>query len=166
MTIEGIDQPGTLEIDTVVVRTMQPGDVQAVVSIDAVATGRRRPKYFERMLQRAVEQADFQVSIIAELDQQVVGFIIATLFYGEYGVAEPSASIDAIAVHPEFRGHHVGKALMRQLRLNLGALRIERLRTEVAWNDYDLLAFFHSNGFAPAGRLCLERVLDPTAPED
>lgn len=56
--------------------------------------------------------------------------------------------------------------MMRQLRLNLGALRIASLRTEVAWDDFELLRFFARQGFAPARRLCLERPLDPTAPGD
>jgi ribosomal protein S18 acetylase RimI-like enzyme len=103
---------------------------------------------------------------VDEISDQVVGFLIGSLYYGEYGVTEPSASIDAIGVHPRFRGRHVGKALMRQLRLNLEALQITSLRTEVSWNDFELLAFFNIEGFVPGGRLCLECTLDPTAPRE
>ncbi len=35
-------------------------------------------------------------------------------------------------------------------------LRIERVRTEVAWNDHEFAAFFDSMGFEPAARLILE----------
>jgi ribosomal protein S18 acetylase RimI-like enzyme len=105
------------------------------------------------------------VSLVAEVEGIVAGCLIATIYYGEYGVVEPSASIDAVGVLPDFRGQQVGTALMRQLRLNLGALRIERVRTEVEWNDFGLLQFFGSFGFAPAGRLCLEYELDPTSAE-
>jgi len=164
MAVERTEEPGILETDAVLVRTMREEDLEAVVSIDAGATGRRRPRYFDLMIQRAVKQAGVQISLVAELGGQVVGFLIASLYYGEYGVTEPSASIEAIGVHPQYRGRHVGRALMRQLRLNLGALRITTLRTEVAWDDFELLAFFKKEGFAPAGRLCLECTLDPTAP--
>jgi ribosomal protein S18 acetylase RimI-like enzyme len=118
------------------------------------------------MLQRALKQAGLQISLIAELEGQVVGFVLGSLYYGEFGVVEPTASIDAIGVHPGYRGRHVGRALMRQLRLNLSALRMTTLRTEVAWDDFELLAFFKREGFSPTGRLCLERRLDPTAPGD
>jgi len=165
MARDTLDEPGALETDAVAVRTLKEADLDAVVEIDAAATGRRRPRYFELMVERALKDAPFQVSLVAELDGEVVGFLIATLYYGEYGVFEPSASIDAIGVHPGRRGRHVGRALMRQLRLNLGALHIQKVRTEVMWNDFELLGFFERNGFAPAGRLCLERTLDPTAPE-
>jgi len=55
MAIQPTEEPGTLETDSVLVRTMREGDLEAVVSIDAAATGRRRPRYFELMLQRALK---------------------------------------------------------------------------------------------------------------
>jgi ribosomal protein S18 acetylase RimI-like enzyme len=158
------DEPGVLETDAVLVRSLEPSDLEALIEIDASASGRRRPLYFERMVERAVTRADFQVSLAAELDGKTVGFVLATLYYGEYGMTEPSASLDAIGVARDHRGQHVGRALLRQLLLNLAALRIERVRTEVAWNDFNLLAFFERVGFEPAGRVCLERRLDPTEP--
>lgn len=165
MAAEPIREPGTLETDEVAVRTMREDDLDAVVAIDAQATGRSRPQYFELMLERALKQSKLQISLVAELEGQVAGFLIGSLYYGEFGVVEPSASIDAVSVAPRFRGRHIGRALMRQLRLNLGALRITLLRTEVAWDDFDLLTFFQREGFAPSKRLCLECSLDPTRPE-
>lgn len=156
METETFDEPGTLETDAVLVRTLRAEDLPAVVAIDAAATGRERPRYFELMLERALQEGAMQVSLIAELEGRVVGFVIASLFYGEYGVVEPFASLDTVGVLPEYRGRHVARALMRQLRLNLGALRIATLRTEVAWDDFELLAFFKREGFEPARRLCLE----------
>ena len=165
MSIEGMGQPGTLETDTVTVRTMQDSDLEPVIAIDAAATGRRRPSYFRRMLDRAVKEADFQISLVAELEGVVAGCLVATLYYGEYGVMEPWASIETIGVLPELRQKHVGKALMRQLRMNLGALQIEKVRTQVTWSNFELLRFFESSGFKPADQVCLELVLDPTAPD-
>ncbi len=165
MSIEGMGQPGTLETDAVTVRTMQGSDLESVIVIDAAATGRRRPSYFRRMLERAVKEADFQISLVAELEGVVAGCIVATLYYGEYGEMEPWASIETISVLPELRKKHVGKALMRQLRMNLEALRIDRVRTQLTWNNFELLRFFESSGFKPADQICLELVLDPTAPE-
>ena len=156
--------PGILATDEVLVRTMHQTDLEAVVAIDATASGRKRPRYFELMLQRAIAQASMQISLVAELDGRVAGFLIGSLYYGEFGVLEPSASLEAIAVDSGSRHRHVGRALLRQLRLNLGALGITSLRTEVSWTEFDLLAFFKSQGFVPAARLCLESTWDPTAP--
>jgi len=164
MTTERELEPGILETDAILVRAMQEKDLNAIVAIDAQASGRRRPSYFELMLQRAIKQASLQISLVAELEGRVVGFLIGSVYYGEFGVVEPTASVDAIGVDSRYRGHRVGRAMMRQLRNNLGALRISTLRTEVDWDNFDLVAFFRSEGFSPAPRLCLETLVDPTSP--
>ncbi|MDH3254628.1 MAG: GNAT family N-acetyltransferase [Acidobacteriota bacterium] len=157
--------PGVLASDRYPIRALTKNDLRAIVTIDQAASGRRRTEYFTRMLERALEGGDVRVSLVAEQDARVVGFVVATVFYGEFGIAEPAATIDTIAVAPECRRQHVGEALMRQLRINLGALGVTALRSEVPWDDFELLAFFRRQGFAPAQRVCLERALDPTAPE-
>ncbi len=166
MNSEPQTEPGILETDAVPVRALRASDLEAVVAIDAAASGRRRPRYFGRLLERGLRDSDVHLSLVAELDGRVTGFVVATVFYGEFGVSEPSATLDAIAVDPASRRRRVGEALLRQLRLNLGALRVATLRTEVPWDDFDLLAFCRDQGFVPAGRLCLERPIDPTAPEE
>ena len=166
MSVEGRTDSENLETATkIIIRSMREGDLDAVVAIDAASSGRQRPHYFRRMLERTVKEADFQISLVAEVEGVVAGCAIATLFYGEYGVMEPAASIDAIGVLKGYRRQHVGQALMRQLRLNLSGLRIESVRTEVLWDDFELLRFFKSEGFKPGTRICLERSIDPTQPE-
>jgi len=162
MSTRPLEQPGTLDTDNILVRLMNERDLEAIVTIDAASSGRRRHKYFELMLERSVKQSKLQVSLAAEVDGRVVGFAIASLYYGEYGVTEPTASLDAVGVAPANRGGHIGRALLRQLRRNLAALRVTTLRTEVSWDDFDLLAFFKKEGFVPARRMCLDCVLDPT----
>ena len=157
-------EPGILETDAVLVRNLRESDLEAVVALDGVVSGRRRPRYFELMLERALKQSSLQISLVAELEDTVAGFLLGSLYYGEFGIAEPTASIEAIAVHPRFQRRHVGRALMRQLRQNLGALHIASVRTEVDWDDFDLLAFLQGEGFVPARRICLECPIDPTTP--
>jgi len=160
MELDQLESPEDAMVETVIVRTMHENDLEAVTRIDAASSGRRRPKYFELMLQRSVKQAGMQISLVAELEGRVAGFALGSLFYGEYGILEPSASIDAIGVDPSARRQHVAQALMRQLRMHLHALGVTTMRTEVAWGDFDLLAFFKREGFAPAARLCLECKLE------
>jgi ribosomal protein S18 acetylase RimI-like enzyme len=63
--------------------------------------------------------------------------------------------MDTIGVDPDYRRRGIGRALLSQLLVNLGTLRVERMRTEVDWRDRSLLAFLGSCGFGPAQRLCL-----------
>ncbi|HUP61628.1 MAG TPA: GNAT family N-acetyltransferase [Thermoanaerobaculia bacterium] len=154
-----VDEPG---VEIIAIRTMSERDLDAVVRIDAAATGRARPRYFELMLQRALKMGGLHISLVAESDGRVAGFVIGSLFYGEYGMTEPTASIDAIGVEPASRRHRIAHALLLQLHRNVAALGVTTIRTEVEWSDFELLAFFRSEQFAPAPRLCLERSIDPT----
>jgi Rrf2 family protein len=81
------------------------------------------------------------VSLVAELDEHVVGFALGRVFYGEFGVVEPAAVLDVLGVHPDYRGRRVAAALVDQLRTNLLALGIPTLQTEVPWTNTELITF-------------------------
>ncbi|MCA9607509.1 MAG: GNAT family N-acetyltransferase [Myxococcales bacterium] len=147
--MEDLD-PGELPTDTIVVRTLEARDLDAIVRIDRESMGRPRHEYYEVKVKRALEDAKLSPSLVALVDDHVVGFVLAHLHYGEFGRVEPVAVIDSIGVAPRFRGKNVGEALMRQLEMNLRALRVERLETQVGWEQRDLLSFLASRGFAPA----------------
>jgi len=151
-----------VEPDLVTVRAMRESDIEDVVRIDAASTGRARPRYFELMLQRALAFAGLQISLVAEVEGRVAGYLIGSLYYGEYGMIEPTATIEAIGVEPGLRRHRVAHELFEQLRRNVGAIGATSIRTEVDWSRFELLAFLRSEGFLPAPRLCLERKIDPT----
>ncbi|MGZ7031909.1 MAG: GNAT family N-acetyltransferase [Thermoanaerobaculia bacterium] len=154
-----VDEP---EVELVAVRAMRASDLDAVVRIDAAASGRPRPRYFELMIDRAVKSASLQISLVAEYEGRVAGFLIASLYYGEFGMTEPTAAIEGIGVDPALRRQHVARSMFAQLRRNVGAIGATSIRTEVEWTDFDLLAFLFSEGFGPSTRLCLERRVDPT----
>lgn len=141
--------------DEVFVRNLQAADREAVIAIDALHVGRRREKFLALKLSQAFADTGIAVSLAAEIDGHVVGFLLARVYYGEFGVMEPAAVLDVIGVHPDFRGRHVAAALIDQLRTNLLALGIPRLQTEVQWDNPELMAFFQREGFTIAQRLCL-----------
>lgn len=150
---------GSLATDAVPVRTLRESDLARIVKIDTASTGRSRHEYYAAKVKQAIGEQKLQTSLVAEVDGTVVGFLLGRVFYGEFGHAEPTAVIDSVGVDPKFRGKHVGQALMRQLVMNMRALHVERIETQVDWDQFDLLAFMAKNEFRPARRLCLERVL-------
>jgi len=151
---------------TIVVRKLCEDDLERVIALDAKGSGRRRTEYFELALRRSASETGLQVSLAAELDGSFAGFLLARAWYGEFGVLEPVAVLEGLGVHPALRHRGVARALLAQLRTNLGAIGLARLRTEVAWDERELLAFFHRAGFRPAPRLCLELEWSPCAPPD
>jgi ribosomal protein S18 acetylase RimI-like enzyme len=148
--------------DEVVVRNLRPEDRDAVVAIDARILGRRREEFFKVKLGQAFSDTGIAMSLAAELDGSVVGFLLARLYYGEFGLTEPAAVMDVLGVHPDLRGRRVGAALLDQLRTNLLGLGMRTLQTEVAWDNPELVAFFQHEGFTLAPRLCLDLDLEKT----
>lgn len=145
-----------LETEEVLVRTLRPDDLEAVIRIDAKAVGHRRDEYFKMKLAQNLAESGIKVSLAAELDGAFVGFLLSRVFYGEFGCPEPVANLDTFGVHPDFRRKGIGHALMRQLRMNLKGLGVGQLRSEVRWDELELLGFFQREGFVPAPRVCLD----------
>jgi len=144
----------------VLVRGLAPDDLERAIGLDAKIVGRRREEFLKLKLQQNLKETGIKVSLAAEIDGCFCGFLLARVYYGEFGALEPVAVLDTLGVHPDFRGRGVGPALLEQLRKNLGALRVPRLRTEVDWENQTLLHFLHRQGFHPAPRLCLELDLE------
>ncbi len=146
----------SMETQKVSIRSLRPGDLEGVITIDAKATGRRRVEYFKLKLQMAMNETGVEVSLAAEIDEMFVGFLIARVYYGDFGIAEPSAVLEVMGVHPDFRGVGVGHALLEQLATNLLGLGVGTVSTEVNWDDPRMIAFLQREGFLPAQRFCLD----------
>ena len=142
--------------DLVLVRNLRADDLDRLVAIDAAATGRRRERFLALKVKQAFTDSGIAASLVAEVDDHVVGFVLARVYYGEFGVVEPAAVLDVLGVHPDYRGRHVAAALVDQLRTNLLGLGIPTLQTEVRWSSPELITFFQHEGFTIAPRLCLD----------
>jgi ribosomal protein S18 acetylase RimI-like enzyme len=150
---------GPLARDKVPVRAMKEADLAAMIAIDRQITGRDGSEYFKRKLEEALYESDVRVSLVAERAGRPVGFVMARVDLGEFGRFEPTAVLDTIGVDPDCRNQGVGRALLSQLLVNLTTLRIERVRTEIAWRDRDLVAFLDRCGFLPSQELCFDRII-------
>ena len=151
--------------DQIAVRALTPRDVDRVITIDALNTGRRRDEFFRLKSRQALADTGIMVSLVAELDGHVVGFLLARVYYGEFGTTEPVAVMDTLGVHPDFTGRRAASALIDQLRTNLLGLGICSLQTEVSWDNPALMTFLQHEGFTLAPRLCLDLDLERTRRE-
>ena len=68
---------GPLARDRIPVRAIKESDLSALIAIDRRTTGRDRSGYFEEKLEEALHESDVRVSLVAEQDGAVVGFIMA-----------------------------------------------------------------------------------------
>lgn len=143
------------------VRLLRREDIADLARIDRRLTGRDRSAYIARQVEEALRDSAVRVSLAAFCDGAAVGYLAASVDFGDVGRTEPTAVIDTLAVDPDRTGSGIGKALVSQLLINLMALRVERVETEVARERLDLLGFFYRLGFAPGARLGFVKRLSP-----
>jgi ribosomal protein S18 acetylase RimI-like enzyme len=161
---DAVPDPGVTGLENVVVRLLDPEDLDAIVRIDARRSGRRRREFYERRIREVTRDSDIKIGLVAEIDGAVAGFLLGRLYFGEFGVPEPLAIIDAIGVDPGFAGRHAGGALLSQLETNLRAIGVEKIRTHVEWKLFELIRFLGGKGFEPVPILCLEKTTGHAGP--
>ncbi|HSE14898.1 MAG TPA: GNAT family N-acetyltransferase [Candidatus Deferrimicrobium sp.] len=148
-----------LSRDRVPVRSLLENDLAAVVRIDRKLTGRDRSAYYAAKLREMLTESGIRVSLVAEEDGFVVGFVMARVDFGEFGKVDKAAILDTIGVHPGFAGSGIGHALLSQLFLNLSTLQVETVLTQVSPENVDLQRFLYSCGFHPSQRLVLSKTV-------
>ena len=109
------------------------------------------PDYYEIKFARALDDEDRLVlSLVAEVEGKVAGFVMCELFVGEYGIPTTTATLDTIGIHPDSQGKGVGKQLMEEFIGHLRKAGVRKINTPVDWNDWQLIRFFSASGFTPA----------------
>jgi GNAT superfamily N-acetyltransferase len=147
------DEFERLARDNVEVSGLSAQDLPDVVRIDRLNTDRDRDRYMEHKLYEALQEGSIRVSLTARRDGIIAGFLMARADLGDFGRTAPVAVLDTIGVDPDYWHLGIGHALLSQLFVNLGALRIETVETVVAPRDLKLLGFFYDVGFSPSQRL-------------
>jgi len=137
------------------IRTLKKDDLNAIVEIDEKVLGENRRNYWEGKLE-LMNRKSSQVSLVVEMNGEVVGFILGDISGWEFGVPETIGWIDTIGVDPGYQKKGLAKALTHELRKNLKALGVKTIYTLVSWNDWDLLQFFHAVGFTRGDMINLE----------
>jgi predicted N-acetyltransferase YhbS len=150
---------GDVEEKEIPVRSMAGGDLEAIVRLDQKITGRDRSAYLRRKADEVLNQSKLRISLVAEAEGQLVGFLMARVDFGEFGRMEPIAVLDTIGVTPAFSGQRIGRALVEQLLRNLGSLKADRVVTEVEWGHLPLLGFLGKMGFGHSQRLAFDKAI-------
>jgi predicted N-acetyltransferase YhbS len=142
-------------LKNVIIRTLKKDDLDAIVRIDEKVLGENRRNYWERKLE-VMNNKFSQISLVAEAEGEVLGFILGDVSGWEFGVPETIGWIDTIGIDPAYQKKGLATALSRELIQNLKALGVKTIYTLVSWNDWDLLQFFHAMGFTRGDMINLE----------
>jgi ribosomal protein S18 acetylase RimI-like enzyme len=146
---------------SVAVRSLEQGDLGAIVQIDAVHTGERKSAYWKRIFKEFVDadSSTGRVGLAASSDGRVIGFLFGDVRAFEFG-SEPCGWILEIGVAPEFTRSGVASALLREGCARLRAAGVSVVRTMVRRNNVPVLTFFRTNGFAGGPYVQLELTPD------
>ena len=142
-------------LENIKIRMLKREDLDAIVKIDERVLGENRRNYWKRKLELMNDKSS-QISLVAEMEGGVVGFVLGDISGWEFGIPETIGWIDTIGVEPAYQKKGVATALARELVQNLKNLGVKTIYTLVSWNDWDLLQFFHAMGFSRGDMINLE----------
>lgn len=141
----------------IVVRPLEPTDLDAIVRINEKLSGQTRKEYWQRRLELASLRPPW-MSLVAETDGRLAGFVFGWVGESEFGIAEPTAWLDLIGVDPPYRGRGVGRALVERFVASGRELRaIRKVATLIDLGQADVREFFVRQGFRHGPMIQMER---------
>jgi L-amino acid N-acyltransferase YncA len=144
----------------IAVRPAHARDFAAVVAIDATVTGLEKRRYWRSIFRRyaATRQAGRRF-FVAEVDGQIVGFIIGEVRDWEFG-SPPCGWVFGIDVRPDERLGGVGAELLAAICTSFRRAGVHTVRTMLARDNTLVLSFFRSQGMMAGPFIPLEMKLD------
>jgi ribosomal protein S18 acetylase RimI-like enzyme len=143
-------------IDAVEVRDVRRRDLDAVIAIDAAATGLAKPAYWRSVFRRygsADERA--RHFLVALSGGEVAGFLVGDVRDWEFGSA-PCGWVFGIDVRADVREGGVGSRLLDAIASRFARAGVTKLRTMLARDNTLILSFFRSQGMMAAPFIPLE----------
>ena len=112
---------------------------------------------FKRIIEEQI-RTGYVGSFVAELEGEVVGFMISYTLAGGFGI-DMSAWIAMLGVDPKYMGQGIGKSLAKETFRFFKELGIENVYTSVRWDWTDILSFLKTLGFDRSDFMNLRKVL-------
>lgn len=129
------------------VRNMEKGDLPAIVDMEEKQTGLARPHYWEKRIELSEAIRPHWASLVAEIDNRVVGFVLGRAGELEFGLPGTVAWIEIIGVDPAHRRRGVAQALVEKFGESAEDHGIRTIFTLVTSNQTEMQHFFSRLGF-------------------
>ena len=143
------------------VRPVELSDLDAIVRIDEKLSGQVRKEFWLQRLEIAALRPPW-MSLVAETDGRVAGFLLGWVGESEFGIAQRTGWVDLIGVDPPYQGHGVAQTLLRRFVYSCRELRaIEKVATLIDLGQADVREFFTRVGFHHGPMIQMERSIGP-----
>jgi ribosomal protein S18 acetylase RimI-like enzyme len=141
------------------VRSMEKGDLPSIVDIEERQTGVARPHYWEKRIEISEAIRPHWASLVAEVDNRVVGFILGRAGELEFGLPGTVAWIEIIGVDPAHRHRGVAQTMVEKFAESAEDHGIRTMFTLVTSNQSEMQRFFSRLGFVQGKMLHYQKEL-------
>lgn len=145
-------------MSNVVIRRLRKKDAAAIGKIDSAITKESSKLDYRKIVEEELKR-DTDASFVAEVDGEIVGFMISYITHGNFGF-DKSAWIAMFGVYPKYMGQGIGRRLAEEIFKYFRKKKVKNVLTSVRWDSTDLLSFFKTLGFDRSDQMNLEKVLD------
>jgi predicted N-acetyltransferase YhbS len=153
--VETHKEVGDMDLtEPVKLRVLTIKDLNVVTDIDESLLGARRAGYWEARLEKA--EISGVPSLAAEVNGQVVGFILGSASGWEYGIPENVAWIDTLGIRNEYKKKGIARLLFKEMFSMFKKVGVDTIYVFVDWKKLDLLQFFNKMGFKHGDMINLE----------
>lgn len=129
------------------VRNMESRDLPAIVDMEERQTGIARPHYWEKRLEISEAIRPHWASLVAEIDNRVVGFILGRTGELEFGLPGTVAWIEMIGVDPVYRHRGIAQDLIKKFEESAEDHGVRTIFTLITSNQAEMQQFFSRAGF-------------------
>ncbi len=142
--------------DKIVIRTLSSDDYDGLVRLDAILLGsEKRREYWEKKF-AIFRLRHPNLSLVATINDQVVGFIMGNISGWEFGVSAGIGWVELMGVHPDYQRKGVAKEMMNDLLKQFKTLDVKTVYTMIVASDSHIKGLFNSVGFKQGHMMQLE----------
>jgi len=139
------------------IRNLEKEDLPAIVNIEDRLTGVSRRAYWEKRIELSEAIRPHWTSLVAELDNRVVGFVFGRAAELEFGLPGMVAWIEIFGVDPAYRGRGVARALLERFTASAQDHGIKTIFTLVDRNNPQMEQFFSRLDFVQGKMLHFQK---------
>ena len=140
------------------IREITSDDAESIQNIRMAISEDDAEVNFEKFIEQQIVDGSGKLSLVAEINGKVVGYMISTTLYAGFGVKK-SAWIMAIGVHPDQMGQGIGLELANKICEIYKAKGVKEMYSSVLWDSTDVLSFFKKLGFERSDFINLKKIL-------
>ena len=141
----------------VYVRSLDKSDLASIVNIEERVTGIARRDYWEKRIEISEAIRPHWASLVAELDNRVVGFILGRAGELEFGLPGTVAWIEIIGVDPVYRRQGIARCLLERFTASAEDHGVKTIFTLVDNDKPEMKQFFNRLGFAQGKMLHFQK---------